>query len=76
MTTGYQLTLSTNAPALISIPLINDEIFELTESFVVNLSFSDSQPAFPGVTLSQTSAIVTIFDNDGNICSHCSHGQS
>lgn len=66
MTTGHRLTLNSDASALISIPLINDKIFELTESFLVNISFSDGESPVPRVTLNQASATVAIFDNDGN----------
>ena len=52
------LTLSSNVGIQISVPIINDGVFELRESFLVNLSF-------PREHSSQSSAEVIILDDDG-----------
>ena len=46
-----------------SVPLIGDDIFELTELFGANLSFPGVPP--PRVTLAPDNAEVTILDDDG-----------
>ena len=51
------LNLSSNVGIQISVPIINDGVFELRESFLVNLSF-------PKEHSSQSSAEVIILDND------------
>ena len=48
----------------VNIAITNDDVFELTETFRVNLSFSDQETLPPGVTLNRTSAQVMIIDND------------
>ena len=53
---------------MIRIYLINDKIYEFTESFEVNLSFSDNKPPSPRVCIGQASAAVIIFDDDGKSC--------
>ena len=47
----------------VSVTLLNDSIFELTEKFSATLSFPGDP--LPGVTLSPDSAQITIFDDDG-----------
>ena len=64
------VTLSTNEARTIKITIINDNTFELTETFVVHLSFADQETLPPGVTLNQTSAQVYILDNDGEFLCH------
>ena len=60
------IALSANISQPIKITIINDRTFELTETFLVNLSpWPDHVPLPPGVTLNQTSVEVTILDNDG-----------
>ena len=59
------VTLSTDESAPVKITIINDNVFELTETFLANLSFPDREALPPGVTLNQTSARVIILDNDG-----------
>ena len=53
-----ELTLNFTASTQINIPIINDEVFELTESFFVNLSLV-------GGSTSQNSTRVIILDDDG-----------
>ena len=67
-----QFRLNADTIASISIPIINNDVFELTESFMVKLSFPDHEAPVHRVTLDQvrTSAKVTIFDDDGNHFSH------
>ena len=48
----------------VNIAITNDDVFELTETFRVNLSFSDQETLPSGVTLNRTSAQVMIIDND------------
>ena len=57
--TGIPSMSSINIPVNIS----NDSVFELTEMFNATLSFPGDP--IPRVTLSQDSALVTIFDDDG-----------
>lgn len=60
------VTLSTDESATITLSITNDNIFELTETFSANLSFPNQETLPPGVvTLNQTTAEVTILDNDG-----------
>ena len=55
--------LSSNETSnLVNISITNDDIFELTESFMVNLSFGT---LVPGVILGQTVAEIIIIDDDG-----------
>ena len=49
--------------ALISIPIINDDAFELTESFSASLSLAS--PMTPRITVDLNVASVTIEDDDG-----------
>lgn len=62
------ISLSTDARPLnqITITMIinNDNMFELTESFMVSVSFPDYEAPVLRVIL-QTTAKVIIFDNDG-----------
>ena len=55
-----QLTLNFTTNIQINIPIINDEVFELTESFLVNLSLV-------GGSTSQNSTKVIILDDDGTV---------
>ena len=55
-----QLTLNFTANVQINIPIINDEVFELTEYFFVYLSLV-------GRSTSQTSTKVIILDDDGTV---------
>lgn len=59
------ITLSTDESATITLTITNDNIFELTETFSANLSSPNQEILPPGVTLNQTTAEVTILDNDG-----------
>ena len=63
--TSNPVTLSTDESVPIKIAIIDDNNFELTESFFVKLSFHDQETLPPGVTLNQTAAQVMILDNDG-----------
>ena len=69
------VTLSANESAAIKVVLIDDQTFELTESFFVTLSYSDQGTPPPGLMLTQTSAEVIIFDNEGEFSvtasAHC-----
>ena len=56
----FQLTLNFTANVPINIPIINDEVFELTEYFFVYLSLV-------GRSTSQTSTKVIILDDDGTV---------
>ena len=47
----------------VDIPILNDNWYELTEHFTVNLSFS-GEP-IPGVMFNPSSAEVVILDDDG-----------
>ena len=53
-----ELTLNFTASTQINIPIINDEVFELTESFLINLSLV-------GGSTFQNSTRVIILDDDG-----------
>ena len=53
---------------MIRISLVNDRIYELPESFEVNVSFSDNEPPSPRVSIGQASATVIIVDDDGEFC--------
>ena len=60
---------STNSTT-VSISVLGDDIYELTESFLATLSFSGA--SVPRVTLSPASAGVAIIDDDGQfIDSNC-----
>ena len=52
--------------ALISIPIIDDDAFELTESFSASLSLVS--PITPRITVSPDEASVTIEDDDSEFC--------
>ena len=54
-------TLNSSQSIEISVPINNDDVFELRESFSLHLSSSASS----GVSLNQSSAKVTIYDDDG-----------
>ena len=58
---SLELILDSTTSAQINIPIINDDIFELTESFLVNLSLI-------GGSTSQNSTGVLILDDDGTAC--------
>ena len=60
------VTLSNNANATVKVTITNDDVFELTETFIANLYFSDQETVPPGVSLdlNRTSAQVNILDND------------
>lgn len=58
------VTLSNNATATVNVTITNDDVFELTETFIANLYFSDQETVLPGVSLNRTSAQVNILDND------------
>ena len=49
----------------ISVNIMNDDAYELTETFSATLSF-DGAPV-PRVTLSPDAAIATILDDDGEL---------
>ena len=55
-----KLTLNFTTNVQINIPVVNDEVFELTESFLVNLSLV-------GGAISQNSTEVIILDDDGTV---------
>ena len=57
---SLELILDSTTSAQISIPIVNDDIFELTESFLVNLSLI-------GGSTSQNSTRVVILDDDGTV---------
>ena len=57
------ITLSTDRSPPINIAIVNDRTFELTETLLISLSDHSALP--PRVALNQTSATVTILDNDG-----------
>ena len=59
------ITLNTgrSPPINIAIAIVNDRTFELTETLLISLSNHSALP--PRVALNQTSATVTILDNDG-----------
>ena len=65
---NHQFILSDSSNKMISICLENDRIYELTESFEVNLSLSDDEPSSPRVFIGQASAEVIILDDDGQSC--------
>ena len=54
---------STTSTVDVSVPLIDDTAFELTEQFGVSLTFPGAPP--PRVTLAPDAAQVTILDDDG-----------
>ena len=58
-------TLNSSQRIEINVPINNDDVFELRESFSLHLSSSASS----GVSLNQSSAKVTIFDDDGKTLS-------
>ena len=61
--TEFPLTLSDIRPSgTFTISILNDNMFELTESFVVSLYFPGGP--VPRVTLKQSTATVTIYDDD------------
>jgi hypothetical protein len=65
-TNPVNITLSTDRSPPIKIAIVNDRTFELTETFLISLFLQPNRVALPPrVTLNQTSAIVTILDNDG-----------
>ena len=55
---SLKLTLDSTTSAQINIPIVNDDIFELTESFLVDLSLI-------GGSSSHNSTGVLILDDDG-----------
>ena len=55
------LTASQNQ-VTISFPLIDDDVFEITEQLSVSLSFEATEP--PRVSISPNFAEISIFDND------------
>ena len=54
---------SSNTMTTITVSIANDDVYELTETFNVTLSF-DGDPV-PRVTLSPATAVTTIVDDDG-----------
>ena len=61
--TEFLLTLSDIRPSgTFTISILNDNMFELTESFRVNLYFPGG--LVPRVTLKPSTATVTIYDDD------------
>ena len=62
--TDFPLTLSATHPNdTVTIPILDNNIFESTESFLVTLYFPGGP--VPRVTLKPSTATVTIFDDDG-----------
>ena len=58
--------LRSDVSSPIRITIVNDKTFERTETFMVNLSPCSGHGTLPpGVTLSQASTEVTIYDDDG-----------
>ena len=57
------LILLNSTRNMINVTMINDNVFELTESFGISLSLPDS--ASSRVTLAADPAQVTILDDDG-----------
>ena len=61
---GIEFTFDSDTTKVdVSIPIIGDNIFELTELFGASLAFPGAPP--PRVTLAPSSAQVTILDDDG-----------
>ena len=61
---GQQLQYTLNSTRnMINVTIINDSVFEVTESFSVSLALPGSIP--PRVTLAPNSAQITILDDDG-----------
>ena len=52
-----------NTDTTINVTIMNDDAYELTETFSASLSF-DGDPV-PRVTLSPDAAVATILDDDG-----------
>ena len=70
MMTDSLLTLSNAHPNdTVTISIINDTLFEPTESFMVQLAFSGGP--MPRITLSPSTATVSIFDDDGKQLQLC-----
>ena len=65
------VTLSTDERVPLKITIINDNVFELTETFLANLSFPEQETLPSGVMLNQTSTQVIILDNDGESLMPC-----
>ena len=68
--TNYPFTLSASLPP-VKVSLVDDDYSEFTESFMVNISFSDKIQS-PRVSLGQDSATVKILDDDGKLSLACS----
>ena len=61
---GIEFTFdSVTSTADVSVPLIGDNAFELTELFGASLAFPGARP--PRVTLAPDTAQVTVLDDDG-----------
>ena len=54
---------SVNTDIDVPVTIVNDTVFELTESFIATLAFPGAPPT--GVILDPDSARTTIFDDDG-----------
>ena len=62
-------TLNSTATTHINIPIINDEVFELTESFLIYLSMT-------GGSTSQNYTKVIILDDDGTTCEYQAYSKN
>ncbi len=67
--TSTSITLTGQETQVISVRLINDEIYEFTESFIASLSASGVLPSF--VTLGPETAQVDIADDDSTLVDVC-----
>ena len=55
----------------INVPLVDDDIFELTKALTASLVFTDT-PSPPRMTLAPAVANIAIFDDDGEESIHTS----
>ncbi len=67
--TSTSITLTGQETQVISVPIINDQIYEFAESFTASLSASGVLPSF--VTLGPETAQVDIADDDSTLVDVC-----
>lgn len=58
-------TINSESRPNVSIELINDEVFELDETFLVRLRFTDPPP--PRTNITTEEVVITIVDDDGKL---------
>ena len=58
-----------NQSVQVTVPLINDDVNELTEVFIASLNFTEDVP--PRTTIAPDNATITIIDDDSMLIIYC-----